>query len=124
MHCLSTEWNRRTLQKAQAICIVPVGEGNLAGTSRRVRIVMAGTGRAAFRIYEDGYDVAKEIADTRTFEWPEVDSPSDRIELTLAPNQTLWAIVSQANAATPGLLHCSVIVHYYAPRHAASQEAP
>lgn len=109
-----TEWNRTTVQKAVATMIVgpETDETAMPGACRRVRLVLR-AGTIACRIMPAGVDANDEIAASRTFEWVEVDGPTDTLVLHLAPHQCLWAIVAN-ETSFGGLVKLSVIVEYLA----------
>ncbi len=105
-----TEWYRTSILKAFALKIVDA-EAPSVGGFRRVRIVMR-NGVACFRILDTDVDANEEIGAGRTFEWPEVEGPTDTVKFDLAPNQRLWAIVSNVSRA-PGRMKLSVLVEHF-----------
>lgn len=107
-----TEWNRATLQKAQASIIVDADMGGPEGSVRKVRLVLR-NGVASFRILEQGYDANREIAASKTFMWAEVEAGTQIPHFELMPNQVLWGMATNTLARAPGIAHCSVIVEFH-----------
>ncbi len=106
----ATEWNRCTLMKAKAICVVEPETDFPEGAYREVRLVLAG-GMCSFKIYEAGVDANVEVASGRTWSWNSLVGPTDRVQIDLLPTQTIWAMISN-QAGTNGLEDFSVIVQY------------
>jgi hypothetical protein len=106
-----TEWNRCTVQKAMASCVVGPDDGAPPDSHRVVRLVLR-AGTIAVRIIEAGFDPNDEIAASRSWEWPEEEGPSSTLHFRLRPNQTVWAIVAN-ESSQGGIVKLSAIVEFH-----------